>query len=320
MFILLIFIVTAVFLRKIFFRKSVVIFLCTITAFVGFFGFCLKETEPENPLFQGMGVYVINLDRSPHRFEHMQKIFQPTGFQIERIKAVDGNQLTEKQIRVLVDQDFYAHFLKGFHLGKGAIGCSLSHIKTWKKFLQSKHAFALICEDDISFDPQELKNVLKKLMIRTEMFDLCTLELLERRSGAPLKIAALGDHNLVLYFKTIMDSGCYLINRKAAAHLLEKALPIKMPLDVYFTRAWELDIKFTGIEPRIVHQVERTSTGLIIASDINMRGRDNSTQPCSIPLLIQKNLYSFAGAIMRVLYNLNLYIHFNLKKIGNLHL
>jgi hypothetical protein len=57
-----------------------------------------------------------------------------------------------------------------------------------------------------------------------------------------------------------------MINRKGAKNLLEKALPIKMPVDHYFTRDWELGIKFTGVEnPNLVHQtfgdsdIERTT-------------------------------------------------------------
>jgi hypothetical protein len=45
-----------------------------------------------------------------------------------------------------------------------------------------------------------------------------------------------------------------MINRQAAHKLLKKFYPIKMPLDHYFTSAWEFGLKFAGVEPRMVFQ------------------------------------------------------------------
>jgi hypothetical protein len=59
---------------------------------------------------------------------------------------------------------------------------------------------------------------------------------------------------LSYYLTDVHDAGAYLIDRSTAVKLLEYSLPIKTSVDYFFTRAWELDIKFAGIEPRIVHQ------------------------------------------------------------------
>ncbi len=61
-------------------------------------------------------------------------------------------------------------------------------------------------------------------------------------------------NELSVYLSRVFHSGAYLINRNAARRLVSKALPIKLPLDKYFTRSWEFDLKFTGVEPVIVHQ------------------------------------------------------------------
>lgn len=56
-----------------------------------------------------MECYVINLDRSPDRWEHMQKQLstigtQHTSLKIQRVVGVDGYKLTENEISFINNQ------------------------------------------------------------------------------------------------------------------------------------------------------------------------------------------------------------------------
>lgn len=118
--------------------------------------------------------------------------------------------------------------------------------------LKSNFAYAVIFEDDVSFDSAHLKNTISELIINKKEWDICTLDTV---CDTVVPIKKLDDNQqLVIYLGRPCLSSAYLVNRKAARNLIKKALPIKMPLDHYFFRGWELDVKFTGVFPSPIHQ------------------------------------------------------------------
>lgn len=248
---------------------------------------------------EGVGVYVINLDRSKERYEYVKDSINDLGFAVTRISAVDGSTLSESYINQIVDFESYKTFLT--HLPrKGTIGCSLSHIKTWETFLASGFEFALIFEDDITFDQQKLKPIVQDLTNNNELWDIVNFDIHHR--GLPLTIKELSNQQkLVVYLTEVTHTGAYMMNREAAKKLLAKALPIRMPIDHYFTRAWEFDMKFTGVEnPRLVHQTfgdsQITTTNHI------------SEEKLTILEKVKHSMYKVQACSIRFLYNLKLYL------------
>ncbi|MBP6985379.1 MAG: glycosyltransferase family 25 protein [Alphaproteobacteria bacterium] len=203
--------------------------------------------------YAGIGAYVINLDRSKDRLDFVLPRIQQLGIPVERVPGVDGSLLSEEELNAHVDMEAYKSYMNHYPK-KGMVGCCLSHIKTWRAFLDSGYAFALIFEDDVQFDPAQLKKVVNQLMAIPELWDLNSFEISHK--GTPLTLKELADGQvLVTYTTEITHAGCYLLNRRAAQKLLEKAFPINLPIDHYFARPWEFGLRFTGVEnPRIVHQ------------------------------------------------------------------
>lgn len=289
-----------VFIRSKWFFIALLTLLFTYPA--GYFVLGPSKAIDEAPLFvtgEEIGAYIINLERSKERYDYVKNSVQGLGLKSERIPAVDGKNLSEQDIKEKVDLDSYKLFL-GHFPKRGTIGCSLSHIKAWQTFLNSNLKFALIFEDDISFDPSKLKPILEDLVKNSELWDVVNLEVYH--GGCPLPIKKLRNHQqLSVYLMEVTHAGAYLINRKAAQNLLAKALPIKMPIDHYFTRSWELDIKFTGIEnPRLVAQ---TFGGSEIA-------RTEKLPNENIPLLdsLKRGLYKLQSYTVRFFYNLKMYL------------
>ena len=192
-----------------------------------------------------VGSYLINMDRATERLRIVMPNIEQLGFSVERIAAVDGKSLGENLD--FVDRETYKNYFK-MYPEMGTIGCALSHEKTWRNFLKSNNEFALIFEDDVEFDADKLRTTVESAISRSELWDIIGFELIH--DGGPIKII----DNFVCYLASVKHSGCYLINRYAARQLLRKFYPIKMPLDHYFTASWEFDIKFLGVEPRIVKQ------------------------------------------------------------------
>lgn len=199
-----------------------------------------------------VGVFLINLDRATERLEFVKPNINQLGLPVKRISAIDGKLLSEEEIQKVCDQEKFKKYFKMLP-EKGTIGCSLSHEKALRTFLESEYEFALIFEDDVEFDPCELKDCVEKAIEKKDLFDILSFEVTHNRF--PLKISDLcEDKYMALYITAVKHAGCYLINRNAAKKLLGKFFPIIMPFDHYFTAYWEFDIKFAGVEPCVVTQ------------------------------------------------------------------
>lgn len=251
-----------------------------------------------------VGAYVINLDRSIERFDYIKNNVTALGFPMERVSGVDGLKLSKDEIQSKVDLDAYKFFM-GKDLKVGTIGCYLSHVKTWESFLNSEYEFALIVEDDVSFNPKKLRTVIDYLTNHQELWDIVSFEI--RHRGSPLAVRKImEDQILAVYLAEITDTGAYLINRRMAKKLLEKAFPIKMPVDHYFTRQWEFGMKFIGVEnPRLVYQT-------FGQSEIE---RSEGVTSKKLPWwdLYKRAAFKLQSYVMRFIYNLKVYLELKQK-------
>lgn len=259
----------------------------------------LIPQSSEKMTYKGVASYIINLDSSKERYEYVRKPVADVGFAVKRISAVNGRELSEAEVESKLDLGAYQTFL-GHAPKRGTIGCSLSHIKTWQKFLESDFEFALIFEDDVKFEPGKLRQAIDELVRNQDLWDISSFEIWHR--GLPMAIKSFANGNeLSVYLANVSHTGAYMINRKVARVLLSRALPIKMPVDHYFTRSWELGLKFTGIEkPRLVHQ-------LFGDSDIEITHSIND-EKLDVIKSIKRVLYHLQTNIIRLVYNLVHYI------------
>ena len=219
----------------------------------------------------GIQAYLINLDRSKKRLAYVRPKIKALGYPFERIRAIDGQSLSTQFIQKHTDNFARTHWNlfsyepnQAFFLRRGDMGCALSHIKAWKRFLKSNAQYALIFEDDATFNSNTLHSVLEQLKGHATEWDIVSFDAQTlsafypawaRTLLKPLPLFELKPpYRVVVYLKQIVLSSAYLINRQAAQNLIQLALPLKQSLDHFFTRSWELHTRFVGIEPRLVHQ------------------------------------------------------------------
>lgn len=251
--------------------------------------------EDQYKSHKGITAYLINLERSKERLSFVKPRIDKLNLPLQRIEAVDGYKLSSEEFAKNVDLESYHNFL-GQSPKVGIIGCSLSHIKAWQEFLNSNYEFAIIFEDDISFNPEEVSTTINELIANRQYWDIANLETHHR--GLPVTIKKLDNGSkMVSYLVEVTHAGAYLINRHAAKQLVSKALPIKMPIDHYFTRGWELNLKFVGIEPRIVKQTFGDST-------IETSKRNNEEYQTNLKQKIIKRVYKIQTNTIRFVYNL----------------
>ncbi|MDR0632370.1 MAG: glycosyltransferase family 25 protein [Holosporaceae bacterium] len=237
--------------------NMVIALICLEAALLFFCGRIFRKSNNKNcENFRAsnsgkIGVYLINLDRARERLDFVTPQILALDFPINRISAVDGSSLSSEEIESITDLKTYKRIFKT-HPEVGTIGCSLSHEKTWRAFLESDNEFAIIFEDDVQFSPAKLREVIESTIEQKSLWDIVNFE--TKHWGCPVEISKVCHGRLVLYLTNVTHAGCYMINRRAAHRLLQKFYPIKMPLDHYFTSAWEFGLKFAGVEPRMVFQ------------------------------------------------------------------
>lgn len=260
------------------------------------FNFLFKSSEIESEINENVkpnsvASYLINLDRAKERLSFVKDNIEKIGLPFHRISAVDGNLLSNEEIEKISDRERYKRYFKMFP-EKGTIGCSLSHKKVWEEFLKSEYEFALVFEDDVTFDPIEMKICVEEVIKKKNIWDIVSFEILH--NGWPIKISNLHENKfLVIYLANVTHSGCYIINKRAARRFLEKFYPISMGLDHYITASWEFDLKFLGVEPRIVCQKFGNSQIKISKAE---KFTDINTK-------ISNAMYNIRRAVVHFLYN-----------------
>lgn len=226
---------------------TALLFICNDT-------FVLQPSPISGSWSSNTAVFLINLDKSTKRLENITPMLNGLPIKTYRVQAVEGDSLATHEVEDLVDMHKFNEY-RGRFPKKGEIGCSLSHYKALKQFLASSLSFALILEDDVLFDPTQLTQILEKAIAHRKHWDVLAMQLNHR--GLPVKTMDLDNqYRIVRYYGSVVESGAYLLNRKAAEAYINYFFPIKLPYDYFYTREWEMGIKFRGVEPRPVIQSE----------------------------------------------------------------
>ena len=151
-------------------------------------------------------VYCINLDGQPERWEYMEsqfKYWQLTDY--TRISAYDGRE------------DDLSDIIKGRYpdtMSSGEIGCTTSHLKAIKHFLDTSDApYAVIMEDDCNIDIARYWNFTWADFIARAPYAWDVIQ---------LAIICTGDIIVPIHTRFVNDfsTACYVITRHHAEKLI----------------------------------------------------------------------------------------------------
>tara|TARA_Y100000780_G_scaffold231281_2_gene256247 strand:- start:1047 stop:1793 length:747 start_codon:yes stop_codon:yes gene_type:complete len=162
-----------------------------------------------------IGYYYINLDKSKTRNELMEKNKDLYNIDLQRINGVDGTKIEElnKHFNIINCKKKYQRQL----------GCLASHILSIKNFLNSNNQYALILEDDVSFDiikdnNLNLDKTLNYLINIAPEFGILQLSYIWGSKVPFIK----NKNNLFLKWKKYYSACSYLITKKGAEEILNK--------------------------------------------------------------------------------------------------
>ena len=155
---------------------------------------------------QGIGpIYYLNLDGQPERKEYMEDQFKY--WEIEnytRVSAYDGRD------------DDLSDIIKGRYpdmMSSGEIGCTTSHLKALKMFLETDEPYCILMEDDVSLDLVRFWNFTwRDFYVKIPYdWDVCQIA-----------IICTGDIHIKIHkrFVNEFSTACYLITRHHAEKMV----------------------------------------------------------------------------------------------------
>lgn len=244
-----------------------------------------------------MKTFVINLKRNVSRREHMIKVLSNFSNILETtfIEAVDGKELlksNQNNISILFDRN--KSLLKyGRDLYPGEIGCTLSHRKCYKEIVNSKIDYALILEDDIKLECNNI-DIIKKLMHYIKKNEP-TIILLSNNVWYTRK-KDLGNFKLLKVYDAYF-SHSYIINY-AAAKIILGCKPFYLADDWKFIR--NLGIKIYSLFPYLTKQYDYEEIESNICNE--HKGRPVKLRNMSVNFMFERIVRAI---VRRILKNTN---------------
>ncbi|WP_392563896.1 glycosyltransferase family 25 protein [Orbus wheelerorum] len=249
-----------------------------------------------------MKTFAINLKREPKKLSNITKECLKNELDVEIIDAVDGKLLSEEYLKE------HVYNYPDCKLTRGEIGCSLSHIKIYKRMLADNIPIALILEDDAHF--VSLPNSILSKIVGLTPKDSKNVYLLSGCLGSyfPNKKLQFGPYTFYKSYESFLAHG-YVITLNAAKNLLKFQEQLKFEADKWY--AFEL---FDCVEtycliPLLIDTNDKTKEFSTLERDrgINLKNNDRYNQMRKI---YNSNLNSF---LKRKLLKLNV----KLNKIKN---
>ncbi|MDE9435338.1 glycosyltransferase family 25 protein [Xenorhabdus bovienii] len=194
-----------------------------------------------------MKSFVINLEKDIKRKQSIQKQLNSINLDAEFINAVYGKALSAEQLNKFCP-DF-----NQISLTLGEVGCSLSHLDTYKKIIDGKTSIALILEDDAKFD-EKLIEVLSSLESHPMALSSTPYVFLLNKTNEyfdSFKKPLTRNYHIV----DVIDAACahgYILNLAAAKKLYEYLLPVRFVADEWKMLKEQNVIKLRAIIPSII--------------------------------------------------------------------
>jgi glycosyl transferase family 25 len=221
----------------------------------------MKDQQKTGKWFM-LKCYIINLDRAKDRWEETSNKFLSVGMNVIRVPAIDGKELSPPY------PDF-APWRYFFYYGRMAvpnvIACYLSHIKALQIFLETDAKHAIICEDDVSPQP-ELGKVIEDAMQYSDHWDLLRLCCFKPTRGIHFAELSHG-YRLCCDLKTASGNCAKIVNRSAAETIIKKLLPIKLAHDVALFYDWPIGIREVTVLPFPILLNEQLNQNSTIGGD-----------------------------------------------------
>jgi len=177
-------------------------------------------------------LYVINLDRSTDRLEHIRTVFGAFDLAFTRVAAIDGANLSEEEFALLARK---CQWYKA--LTRAEVGCLLSHRRCLHLAMRSEAPYTAIFEDDITLSPKIIPLLRNWHWIPegTDMIKLDTAGIVCMTGPLHKLDGDVGNYRLGRLLNKHFCTGGYIVARQAAARLYQITESAFAPIDeIYY--------------------------------------------------------------------------------------
>jgi glycosyl transferase family 25 len=203
--------------------------------------------SPTLDIAENCGVLLINLDRSPDRLEAATQVFANVGIEPQRVPGIDARLADLSEFPL--DRKSFARNHGRSLIHPGEIGCYQSHLKALRVFLESGKPFGLILEDDTVPEPW-LPDTLSTLFSWSDDWDIVPLFHFHR--GGPVALRRADGMSLTVFFGPVSSAAAYLVNRRAAAVLVEDLATMRACVDHALFTTWRNGLRLRGVTPMAI--------------------------------------------------------------------
>ena len=232
--------------------------------------------------------YVISMKERADRWKRFMQ--QPAVHLLKRMRqsvAVNGkrlNYIKDRRISVRTRLNIFRNYRRSHHemATVGAVGCSLSHIDAWKKFLASGAKVGLIMEDDALITETAVEQINELMTSLPPNWGIWLLGYY--RPNLIYGACEKKPWNRVYNFTA---SHAYLITREMAKRFVEEALPVETHIDHYMSAICVLH-DFLMVQHPDVHieffQKDKVENSATTTVDSNTSQHKKTGCPtCNIP-------------------------------------
>ena len=207
----------------------------------------------QNIMINNLQVYVINLKQDTKRLKNISYELNKQNINnFEVIEAVDAKKINKK------DLDFSISKNKKFinpintNMNDQEVCCSLSHLKAYEKFINSKFDYALILEDDTVFIDKLTDNLIE-FLIKNFIHEKQIIFLSELWEFFKKPVNKSYNFEIVNVTNAVYAHG-YIINKKAAIAISSFNYPVKTIADNFIIFKLYCGINLLGLNPFILKQ------------------------------------------------------------------
>lgn len=214
----------------------------------------------------GLGIFAVNLDRSPDRWATIERHFGHLPWPLHRVAAVDAARDPQGALAVRgqvlsappAGVGWNPYRQRMFALVEEA--CFASHVLAWRQFLDSGHGRGLILEDDAEPFPG-FEEAMRELLSDGRPIDIVKFEGIYRMgSRLAIPVRDLGPARLVRSLRPCSGAAAYVLTRSSASRLLERAGKLCMPVDDFIWSQGLHGCDIAHISPWLVMQSGAAST------------------------------------------------------------
>ena len=232
-------------------------------------------------------IYIINLKQSSERRKNIIDQIEKQNIEnYELIEAIDGNKLSEEELNHFTFKNKKNLNPWGPKLTPSQIGCALSHIKVYRKFIKSDYEYALILEDDAIF-LKKFNSDLKNFIYKNLKYKKQILLLSELKEFLSDPIDKNEEYEIVNVTNAFFTHS-YFINKKAAKSIIEFNYPLKTVADNFVFFKIYCGIKLTGLNPYILDQDKEN-----FRTTIEMQNKNEKT------FLFRRSFYKIKNKVLK---------------------